>query len=416
MPADRATVYACDLVTNARRARPIVPFHDVSWTETLNGQGTFDGAVPQYFAGTTDGTLEPGATSLYVDVGGVLRAGAIVWEHDIDQDGTADWRVLGENHMSYWLDGPSGSRRTIIDRQGMLYAISTGAVNGQAGAAEVTFPNALQGTPVDQFNLVADLLRHGASIATGGNVGFDSVRFYGPGSASPEGEGNRSGVTWARTYWGTDLKGIGQAIVEISQSYPGFDWAVNYAWDTTTAPYTPKKYLDLYYPRRGVARSGVVLRHGGNVSLVKINRSARALAQRVVGIGSSSGSASLKSIQQDPSVVAPSGSYPYLEGYYGAYSEAIQGNLDARTRSRLAVTRLPVNIITVRVNSDPTYGIRLGDVSVGDTCYFSTLIPVSGFSISDWYRVTQQTVRFNDAGLDSWDLILVQDSPSTGVF
>lgn len=329
-----------------------------------------------------------------------------------------DWRIMGENHFSYYLDGSQGPRRLMVDRRGMNYAVSTGAVNGQA--VEITFPNAQQvafGPVVDQFNIVADLLRHAASIGAGGNVGFDAVRFHGPGVASPEGEGGRSGVTWAKSFWSSDLKGIGQAISEIGQSYPGFDWAVNYAWDQSTSPWTPRKYFDLYYPRRGIARSGVVLEHGGNVWLVKINRSARNMANTLYGIGASQGSATLRSTQSDPSVVAPAGSYPYVSGTYSAYEEAVQANLDSRTRSRLAVTRLPVYTITVRVNSDPTgQSIRLGDVSVGDTCRFTTSVPGSGFMIDDWFRVTQQTVKVNSEGIDNWELLLSPDSVTTGIY
>lgn len=757
MAADRFSFYAMDLVTNARRALPEIPFHDFTWVETLDRQGSIVGSLPAFIAQATNGTLEPGATSIYVDDNGLLRFGGIVWEYDHDMDQSADMTLHGEGHFSYLLDGPQGPRRPIFDRQGMTYAISTGAVNGQA--TEITFPNASQGTPVDMFNVVADLIAHAASIAGstlpsltgGGMVGFDGIRMYGPGAATahPEATGTLSGVTWARTYWcfdtetevltkegwrtheqltigdivltlnpesgeqewqpvqrifhdlydgemvklesttlsalttpnhrwavtnqwrrehnnpsfaikeskdlntsdkipmvgsalgdseepyygdefvellgwtvtegsfrksrlteiaiyqskwanpanvkrirwlleelgatfnekliastgmvhfvvggdvaralrraapgrsltvpfvatlsaaqrenlietliladgtsrwqdgrfhhsfmttdpeqagafvalcalsgrattmqrtvrgggdvigaaivktrkplyrvgvkhrrftrpreahphrvpyrgivwcpstengvvfvrrdgrayftgnSTDRKGIGQAIMDIAQSYPGFDWAVNVSWDATTSPWTARRYLDLYYPRRGQSQSGVVLEHGGNVWLVKINRSAVSMANTLYGIGASQGAAVLGSTQQDPSVVYPAGSYPYIAGTYNAYEEAIQANLDARTRSRLAVTRLPVYTITVRVVSNSAYGIALGDIAVGDTCRFTVKVPGSGFTIDDWFRVVQQTVKVNAQGIDDWELELVPDSVTTGTF
>lgn len=424
MGADRFTIYAMDLVTNARRAMPEVPCHDFTWVETLDRQGSIVATLPAFVAGATNGTLEPGQTSLYVDDNGLLRFGGIVWEYDHDMDQSADMTLHGEGHFAYLLDGPQGPRRPIIDRQGMAYAISTGAVNGQA--SEITFPNASQGTPVDQFNVVADLIAHAASIAGstlpsltgGGMVGFDGIRMYGPGGATahPEATGTLSGVTWARTYWSTDRKGIGQAIMDIAQSYPGFDWTVTYQWDATTSPWTARRYLDLYYPRRGQSRSGVVLEHGGNVWLVKINRSAVSMANTLYGIGASTGASVLGSTQQDPSVVYPAGTYPYIAGTYNAYEEAVQANLDARTRSRLALTRLPVYTITVRVISNEQYGIALGDVSVGDTCRFTVTVPGSGFAIDDWFRIVQQTVKVNAEGIDTWELELVPDAITTGTF
>lgn len=401
---------------------PEVPFHDLTWTETLDRQGAFQGVLPAFHASATNGTLEPGATSIYIDDNGQIRFGGIVWDYDLDIDQSDDMTVHGEGHFSYFLDGPQGPRRPIIDRQGMTYAISTGAVNGTA--TEITFPNALQGTPVDMFNVVADLIAHAASIAVGGNVGFAGIsgavgiRMHGPGAATahPSATGTLSGVTWARTYWSSDLKGVGQALMDIAQSYPGFDWTVSYEWDTTTSPYTPLRYLDLYYPRRGQSQSGVVLEHGGNVWLVKINRNAQGMANTLYGIGASSGASVLKSTQQDPSVVYPAGTYPYIAGTYNAYDEAIQTNLDTRTLSRLAVSRLPLYTITARVVSNSTYGIQLGDVSVGDTCRFTISAPGSGFSIDGYYRIVQQTVTVNSNGIDGWELSLVADGPSTGTF
>lgn len=420
MAADRFTLYAHRLLANTKIAE--VEFTGLEYTETLSKQGALTFDLPAFSGQATDGTLEPTATSLHVDDNDLLRFGAMLWEHDLDASDAQNMRVASEGHFSYYQNGPTGPRRTIDSRQGMTYAISTGATNGTG--VEITFPNASQGTPVDMFDVVADLLAHAASIAGsalpsmigGANVGFHGIRFHGPGAATthPEASGNLSGVTWARTYWSSDLKGIGEAITEIASSYPGFDWGVNYEWDQTTSPPTPKRYLDLYYPRRGQARSGVTLEHGGNVSLLTGNRSGAGSANQLRGIGAGTGASVLQSLQQDPSVLAAG--YPFLQGKYDASDEAMQENLDARTRAWLAVTRLPVNVFSVDVVSDANYGIRLGDVGIGDTCRFIAKIAGSGYTIDDLYRVTQQHVVVGSTGLEKWELTLVQDIISTGVF
>lgn len=416
MPADLFQVYAHNLVTDAKIDE--VPFTSFEVVETLNRPGSFRGGLPTFADQATDGTLLPGATALYVDNNGLLRWGAIHWEDDVDRDGSKEWSVLGEGHFSYYLDGDSGPRRTIDSRQGMTYAISTSAVNGIG--VEVTFPNASQGTPVDMFDVATDLIAHAAYIAGSANVGFAGIRQHGPSSATahPSASGTLSGVTWARTYWSTDYKGIGAALMEIAQSYPGFDWAVNYAWDTTTSPYTPLRYLDLYYPRRGVnqASAGVTLEHGGNVSLVQANRTAAGLAGQLRGVGAGQGSGVLVSEQTDAASIYPAARYPFLQGRYDAYDEAIQGNLDDRTTARLALTRLPVYSFTVTVVSGAQYGLRIGDVNVGDTVRLIIDPPETAYFIDGYYRIVQQRIVVEDTGLRTWELQLVDDAVSTGAF
>lgn len=414
MAADQFTVYAHDLVPNTRIDE--VPFTSFEVTETLDRPGSFRGTLPTFHDAATDDILLPMATSLYVDHGGLLRWGFIQLEDDIARDEGGEWTTFGEGHFAYLLSGASGPRRTIDSRQGMTYAISTSAVNGTA--VEVTFPNASQGTPVDMFDVVADLIAHAANIAGAANVGFDGIRMSGPGAATahPSATGTLSGVTWARTYWSSDQKGIGEAILEIAQSYPGFDWKVNTSWDASTSPPTARRYLDLYYPRVGQSRAGAVLEHGGNVWMMHGNRSGAGYAHQLRGIGAGDGAGVLTSVQQDPSVLYPAGRYPYVVGRFDANEEAIQGNLDDRTYAHLAVTRQPVWTFTVRVVSDATAGIRLGDVNVGDTVRFIVDPPETEFMIDGWYRIVQQHIEVADTGLTNWELSLVDDAVSTSTF
>lgn len=410
MAAPKFCVYATDLVTGDRRGE--IPFTSYEWTEAINRPGSLRGSLPAFHDAST--LLAPGATALWVDQEGQIRWGGILWETSFDLDRQQTWDAAAEGFMSYYMDGGSGPRRTIRSRQGMTYAIATGAVNGQA--VEVTFPNAAQGTPVDEFDVVADLMAHAATIAAGANVGFDDVRMHGPGAATahPSASGTLSGVTWERTYWSSERQGIGKALADIAQAYPGFEWQVLYDWDSSTSPWTPRRYLDLYYPRLGQDHANIVLEHGGSVWLVRGDTNGGGLANRLTGIGAGSGAEALLADIEDASARYPATDYPYLEGRYDAYEEAVQANLDARTRSRLARTRLPVDTFTVSVW--PGAGIDIGDVNLGDTVRLIIDPPATSYAVDGWFRIVQQSVKVGTEGVSEWKLSLASDDASLGVF
>ena len=134
-----------------------------------------------------------------------------------------------------------------------------------------------------------------------------------------------------------------------------------------------------------------------------------------VALGSTAGAGALGSEQIDAASIYPATRFPFLVGRYDAHEEAVNANLVARTRARLARTRLPVDTFVVAVRSDVARGIRVGDVNVGDTCRFTVDPPSTDYSVDGWYRVVQQRLVGEATGLVDWRLALAPDDASTGM-
>jgi hypothetical protein len=281
-------------------------------------------------------------------------------------------------------------------------------ITSNLAAFDITFDG------VDQFLVTADLIDHATEVAGPADAGYDDVVFHGT-SQSVAAQGPLSDVSWTRTYWGYEKKGIGQAITEISQRYGGFDFSDSWEWDYSTTPPTPVSKLHLWYPRRGVGTSGIILELGTNVTMGTHTRDGTGVANPLHGVGAGSADAALRSDQVDTSLLYPQSRLPYIEGTYDAHEEAIQANLDARTRSRLSRTKAPVD--TFQVEVIPTQNFRLGDIGVGDALEAVLIPPTGGWSFVGTVRIVQQSVTLvAETGLDKWVLDLALDSVSTGQF
>lgn len=372
------TYYAFDAVS--RTLRDELPLSSYEWTDTLNRPGSMAARLSRTHAKATRANLEPGATILYVDRGGLLLFGGIIWAA---QSGSRDplVRLGGQGLFSYYRDG----RRFIRSRTGMTYATGTPPI-------EITF------TAIDAFRVVKDLIDHAATFA--GTIGFDAVRFHGPGAAGI------SGLAKTRTYWAYELKGIGQAIEELASQSPGFDFSTSVAWDPATS--RPLHYLDLFYPRRGVASGGPTFIAGKNIELLDWTRNAAAMGNVVTATGAGQADAMLTSESADLALI---GAYPRLEKVTSYRDESLQANLDAHATADLSAAKAPIETVRARVTE--TVDSLLTAFDAGDTATFQA---DDGFlNIDADYRITTKKVSVDANGHPSIEITAGDEAASLGV-
>lgn len=371
-----------------------VPFTSFTWTDVLNRPGSFSAMLPWYHRHAALTYLEPGRTAVYVDQGGQIRFGGIIWTVEVDVSQGEGVRIAGEGFWSYWR------HRWIRSTQGMTYQDVA-----SVGPTDVSF------TAVDQLRIVADLIAHGASIAGAANVGFTSVRNNGVAG------GALSGQVRTKKWQINERKRIAAAVEELALQQFGFDFSVGFDYDTSGTQWAPRRYLDLWYPRRGQSASGAVLNHGANVTLLRLVRDASMIANPVVGIGPGIGDAAIISEQEDASFRYPAGQYPYMEDTieYREDGQEGAGNLTRLVAGRLFRTRGPVttakvDLVQTRDDDGPTFSY--GDISLGDTTRL--VAPVGQFDVDQFMRAVAQTVTVAGVSLKSWQMDLADDDASLG--
>lgn len=140
-------VLCADLVGTGNQIREELPISDLQFSYILNAAGTFSGTISLDHPKCTRDNLDPGATAIYIERGGQLVWGGILWSAQVD---TAERKLhlAGEGFWSYF------KRRVIKNRIGMT--------NVTASASNTYRPNAdvvntgIAGTP-DAVNFWNDL-------------------------------------------------------------------------------------------------------------------------------------------------------------------------------------------------------------------------------------------------------------------
>lgn len=390
MAATRFVFYAHDPCDRTRIAE--VPFTSFSYTDVLSRPGSFQATLPLYHRLASFDTLVAGGAVVYVE-----RDGDLVWAGWLlSAEATAgpddyEFRVSGPGLFDYW------HRRTVRSRQGMTEATGTA-------------PNEVIWTAEDQFAIVDDLVDHAASIAGGATIPLDGVRFRGPGAAGV------SGITRSKTVYAYERKRIGQLVEEFAKQTDGFDFGIEYEWDSSGGGVpVPRQYLALYYPQRGLTTPSVTLEHGGNASLVRVVRDAGSLANPLTGVGAGNADAQLTVEATDPSYLAPAGPYPYVEGQveYRDWGVEYAGNLTRFTNAGLSQSRAPVDTATFQLvaHGSPT---RPGDISLGDAVTATAQVRDWSWQRDD-LRVMAQGYAIGTEGLDSWEVATAPRDATLGL-
>lgn len=380
------TFFAHRICSGARVAE--VPFTKFRYVDQLNGAGSFDGTLPLTARAAEMAILEPGATMLCVDYGGLLVWAGIIWTVEV-QTPANDYevRVTGQGLWSYWW------RRTVKSRQNMNYATGTSPI-------EIIW------TGVDQFRIVLDCLANASSIAGAATVPLTGLRFNGPGA------GGLSGITRTKTVYTYERKVIGQLIDDLSKQTQGFDYGINVEWDASTPP-KPRAFVDLYWPRRGRANAQIALIHGSNAVLSKLVRDAYTMANPLTGIGSGTADAQLFIDKEDASYRYPAGPYPYYEDEleYPDWGVEYDDNLARLTQAKLSQTRAPITTATIEVIEGPT--TPLGSIGLGDTV--RAMENIRDYTVDQRLRIMAHTIDVSTLGLDTWTVDVAPEDATLGV-
>lgn len=357
------------------------PFETFEYTEALNKPGGWSATVKIDHPKASAGNLKESATAVFVDRDKSLIFGGILWDSDAQVAENATLRVGGQGFFSYYRD----DHRFLRSRSGMVEA--TGA-----NALEITFTNE------DVFAIVNDLLAHAATFP--GDVGFDDVRYFGPGV------GGLSGVLKSQTYWAYELKNIGAAIEDLATQDPGFDFVTTVGWLAGE----PVRYLDLHYPRKGADTGGLVFEDRKNIKLVKRAVRGGKTANVITTTGAGTGDTLLTAEASALDLIAPGGRYPRLEGIRSYRDEAILANLSAHASADLSASKLPVETLEVEVIED--IGASVTSFGLGDTAH---VIAHRGFvNVDGDYRITARTINFNAEGHPTIKVALADEAATLG--
>lgn len=310
-----------DLLTNEIIAE--LPLTGVSFTQQLNQAGTLQGHL--LLSGMTTAQFNvnastiPARTAIYVDRNNELIWGGVIWGRTYNSsDQTLN--LVAREFESYF------ERRRITTTQ--------------------DFSN------IDQLVIARTLLTT-AQSASSGDIGVIV------GSET-------SGVLLSRTYYSYELKGVYNAIQDLSRGDDGFDFNIQVSYDPITNE--PLKTLVLGYPRTGTVYSPtdpeafVFEFPAGNIVDYEYPEDGAIAANTVYALGAGSNEGKLIQTAQDAAKLADG--WPLLEEQAN-YSDVTDSTYLAQLASGqvLAVAYPPTTIkIVVPAYITP----ELGSYQIGD--------------------------------------------------
>lgn len=337
-------VLVADLISNTIREE--IPLSDLRWSLVLNAPGTLTGTIPLDHPKATRANLDPGGTAIYLERGGLLVWGGILW----GARASTRRRIVEITAAGFW----SYLRRRRIRH--------TKTYTGQ-----------------DQLAIARDLVTY-AQSQPGGNLGIVTG-------------GETSGVTRDRTYYHYERKSIGEAIEQLAAVQNGFDFAIEVQWDATGT--TPEKHFRLYYPRRGTRLDTLIWNHNvAGVADVTVSVDATRAANQIDALGEGDADAMLIATASDTSVLAR---YPLLDDAISHKDIKESATLQAHAESRLAALRVPVETPEITTQADiwPAFGsYQLGDEGL-------VIVDDGWIQVSSYWRVHEIRVSVDDDGTET---------------
>lgn len=306
-----------DLRTNSILAE--LPLQNVNFEMTLNGDGAFNAElgiqdpVVQKLGWKT--ATRPTRTAYYIDRDGTLVGGGVIW--------TRKWQP------------------------------SSGVVALQGREFESYFSKIFVGsgsyTNTDVVALTRTLINT-AQATMGGNIGVTVGTETSTLTASP-------------TYQLFEYKDVLSAVQDLSKVYPGFDYSIDVAYDSSGIP---QKYLHLGFPRRGrtVQNTGLLFEFPGNIVDYEWPEDGLASANDVRAIGAGSGDGYNIGVATITSSIDQG--YPLLQetvSYADVTDPTIIANA-ATSEAKAKAIPVTIPILTVRAGMDPV----LGSYITGDDC------------------------------------------------
>lgn len=257
---------------------------------------------------------QPRRTAIYVDRGGVLIWGGIIW-----------------------------SRRTVDNGN----AIQIDAQTFESYFARRVIKKTLMFSATDQFEIVRQIIGY-AQSAGSGNIGVQV-------------DNTNSGVLRDRTYYWYERKPVLEAVQQLAQVDNGFEFTIDVSYDTSGSPV---KRLRLGYPRLGapVSATGYVFELPGNIVTYDWPEDGSSSANSVTAVGAGEGDQML--VAEAMSLAEIDAGYPLLEATTQYKDVSVFSTLtqhavaDMRQKARDIITPA----LTVRADVEPQLGsYRLGD-------------------------------------------------------
>jgi hypothetical protein len=309
-----------DLLTNQILAE--LPLTGVTFTQSLNTGGTFQGnillsGIDAESQNVANATI-PAKCAIYVDRGGVLVWGGVIWARQYDS-GDQRLKITAQEFETYF------TRRRITSTQ--------------------VFSN------VDQF-LIAQTLVNNAQAVPNGNIGVIVPT-------------NVSGINVSRTFYSYELKTVYSALLDLSRSNSGFDFNIQVAYDGGG---NPTKTLVLSYPKSGTRYSTTSLTvpvfefPAGNVMEYSYPEDGSVAANTIYVIGAGSNEAKLIATATDTAKIAQG--WPVLEDSQN-YSDFTDTTLLANLASA-QVSAVSFPPTTLKIVSPPYVNPTLGSYVIGD--------------------------------------------------
>jgi len=360
-----------------------LPLTAVSFDTQLNSIGSFtgelllsglDAAKLNVFSGTN-----PGQTCLYVDYGGQIIWGGVIWLREYDST-TQTLKITGQEMLSYF------KRRKITPLNTTYYGTSP-------------TPTSINYTG-DICTIANDLIVNYAQSVT-----FPSQGGTVKGSIGLQSSSTTSGYSVTRTYFDYELKEVYQAVKDLSDGLdsssgnPYFDFVITYTYDSSGRPV---KHFTMYIPSS--ATTTAVFQFPGNLVEYIYNQDATSAANALWGLGYGKNANKIIALaldnqySYDPagSINSTSGNAAILEdiasfidiedsSLLGATNA---GQLNARTGITHPLTGNPVISApeVVQVVLPPYNDPYLGTYKVGD---FARLVIIddlfpAGYDYSEW--------------------------------
>ena len=220
-----------------------LPLTAVSFDTQLNSIGSFQGEL--LLSGLDAATLNifngtnPGQTCLYVDYGGQIIWGGVIWMREYDST-TQVLKISGQEMLSYF-------KRRKITPLNITGWTPAGSYSSISGGAIVYGTSA---HPVDICTIANDLIVNYAQKVGFPNQGNTVKGNIGLKAASTV---TTSGYNVTRSYFDYELKEVFQAIKDLSDGLdsssgnPYFDFVIDYSYDSSGRPVkTFEMYMPLY--------------------------------------------------------------------------------------------------------------------------------------------------------------------------
>lgn len=346
-----------DLATGTIREE--LPLESVEAEIPRLGAGRFSGRIHARHSKATRANLDPGRTLLLIERNLDIAAHAILWGvrkrgDFLELAGAGLWSAL--------------ERRVIAETR--------------------TYPQ------IDQLVIARDLVSwaQGSGSTTWGPTTGDSL-----GDLSIAVGTETSGVLRDRTYYGWELKPLGEAVEQLSEVRDGFDFWVSVDWSADRT--SLNRTFHLSYPGRGRSTE-IVLELGANVEDYGLDVDAGLLANRVHALGEGEGQDMVRTSTSDPG-----SNYVLLEETLSLKDIKELSTLESHALRRLDTRKAPVtspSLLEVRLGPTLPFGAWVpGDVV--------TLRLEDGWvDVDGPYEIESWTLGVDADGAETVDLELLE--------